>query len=185
MIDRLWDGKAPAPSWNHCTRSDSPENNGFTVHKENVAFVPPDKLIKSRYGCENLDEAEIYREPAGCVLSTTFSQIYQHGEPFGTGYYDLGNGVIVDEREHCDIAEADRHPSCFNMMPDDVDQEELLSKSPQRIFENMCPLAPPEAWPFRSWCWDHSADHCSLDENDNSRYCRRYEQILAMRASDN
>lgn len=191
MISRIFRRKSPAPSWSHCTRTDdtADNNNGFEVRREAVAFVPPDRLVRTGRngqggrGCQQIGDSSIF-DPPGCIpnVEVTVSQVYQHGELFGTAYYDIADGVIIDEREHCDVAEQDRHPSCFNMVPDDVTAEMIEDKSPQMIFTNMCPEAPLDiVRASRGWCWDHSANHCSLAENQHSRYCSTYFDVLRIR----
>jgi len=63
MIRRLFKRKGPAPSFSSCTADSS--GSEFGMDRGLAAFIPPNRLVKNRMGCNMRDgEDEV---PLGCV----------------------------------------------------------------------------------------------------------------------
>jgi len=181
MIRRLWRGKGPVPSWGSCT-ADAENPDQFEVTTTRAAFIPPSTLVPNHTGC-NIRDGEQER-PRGCVETVKRYQLMQNGQPFGAAYYNFNaiGGVMLDEREHCDVAEEEQHPSCFNAAIAEAGSEVALSVDPNTIFDRSCPGRAVEYRP--SWCFDHSGPYCDLAENTGSAYCRQYFRDLENRENE-
>ena len=123
MIDRLWEGKGPAPSFGKCSvqSENTPTLNPHEMfygsaalmgsYIENGQWVRPESLIMDGIVCNHRDTGE--REPRGCLATLKSIKQLENGVQKGLTYYRNnfpGSSDLVRDPKTGEIYKADEVP---------------------------------------------------------------------------